>query len=194
MLGSYTRKSPPSISSPGGGYNQGCAPQLQKEAFQSQAVNQQSPHSSYSSPASKLGLVQARPDAEPHGPRIQRGPLSGVPGGSQATSNGACTPTRGERVQHPHAQLSPANPPATSNNSNNNNCSSSVPYSPVLPRLGPGHQGCPPPPSLASTTSVPQQQQSGPQETWRYQSRPSGHSIVSTDQSSQSHSHQSQLL
>lgn len=116
---------------------------------------------------------------EPQGPHIQRGPLIGGQGGSQATSRGTCTPSRGERVQHRHAQSSPANPPATSNN----NCSSSVPYSPVQPHRGPGHQGRPPPPSLASSTSVPQQQQSGPHETWRYQSRPSSHSIVSTSQS-----------
>lgn len=183
VLGSYTRKSPPASSTPSnlspGSYNQGCAPQLQKDAFQSQAVNQQSPHSSYPSPSSKLGLVQPRQDMEPQGPHIQRGPLIGGQGGSQATSRRACTPTRGERVQHPHAQSSPANPPATSNN----NCSSSVPYSPVQPHPGPGHQGRPPPPSLASSTSVPQQQQSGPHETWRYQSRPSSHSIVSTSQS-----------
>lgn len=182
-MGSYTQKSPSASSTPSnlsplpnsspGGYHQGCSPQLQKDTFQPQAVNQQSPHSSYPSPSSKLGLAPPCQTMEPHGPHNQRGQ-----GGSQATSRTACTPTRGERDQHPHAQSSPANPPATSNK--NDHSSSSVPYSHFQPHPGLGHQGPPPP---ASSTSVPQQQQSGPHEAWRYQSRHSSHSIVSTSHS-----------
>lgn len=186
-LGSYTQKSPPASSTPSnlsplpnsspGSYNQGCAPQLQKDTFQPQAVNQQSPHSSYPSHSSKLGLAPPCQAMDSQGPHNQRGPLNGGQGGSRATSHTACTPTRGERDQHPHAQSSPANPPATSNN---NRSSSSVPYSHFQSHPGLGHQGRPPP---ASSTSVPQQQQSGPHEAWRYQSRPSSHSIVSTSHS-----------
>ncbi|XP_034055787.1 serine/arginine repetitive matrix protein 2 [Gymnodraco acuticeps] len=166
-MGSYAQKSSPAstasnLSPPQnstlGSYNQGFAPQLQKDAFQPLAVNQQSPHSSYPSPSSKLGLL---------GPHSQRGPLIGGQGGSQATSHTACTPTRGDRDQHPHAQSSPANPPATT--------SSSVPYSHFQPHPGLGHKGPPP----ASSTSVPQHLQSGPHEAWRYQSRPSSHSLES---------------
>ena len=166
-MGSYAQKSSPAstasnLSPPQnstlGSYNQGFAPQLQKDAFQPQAVNQQSPHSSYPSPSSKPGLL---------GPHCQRGPLIGGQGGSQATSHTACTPTRGDRDQHPHAQSSPANPPATT--------SSSVPYSHFQPHPGLGHKGPPP----ASSTSVPQHLQSGTHEAWRYQSRPSSHSLVS---------------
>ncbi len=118
---------------------------------------------------------------EPHGPHNQRGPLIGGQGGSQATSHTASTPTRGDRDKHLHAQSSPANPSATSS-SNNSSSSSSVPYSHFQPHPGLGHQGPPPPPPPppASSTSVPQQQQSGPHEAWRYQSRPSSHSLVST--------------
>lgn len=190
-LGSYTQKSPPASSTPSnlsplpnsspGSYNQGCAPQLQKDTFQPQAVNQQSPHSSYPSHSSKLGLAPPCQAMDSQGPHNQRGPLNGGQGGSRATSHTACTPTRGERDQHPHAQSSPANPPATSNN--NRSSSSSVPYSHFQSHPGLGHQGRPPPPPPASSTSVPQQQQSGPHEAWRYQSRPSSHSIVSTSHS-----------
>lgn len=186
-MGSYTQKSSPASSTPSnlsplpnsspGSYNHGCAPQLQKDTFQPQAVNQQSPHSSYPSPSSKLRLAPPCQAMEPHGPHNQRGPHIGVQGGSQATSHTASTPTRGDRDQHLHAQTSPANPPATSNNS-----SSSVPYSHFQPHPGLVHQGPPPPPSPAST-SVPQQQQNGPQEAWRYQSRPSSQSLVSTGHS-----------
>lgn len=190
-MGSYTQKSSPATSTPSnlsplpnsspGSYNQGCAPQLQKDTFQPQAVNQQSPHSSYPSPSSKLGLAPPCQAMESHGPRNQRGPLIGGQGGRQATSHTASTPIRGNRDQHLHAQLSPANPPATSNNSSSG---SSVPYSHFQPHPGLGHQGPPPPPPPpASSTSVPQQQQSGPHEAWRYQSRPSSHSLVSISHS-----------
>ncbi|TMS02134.1 Reticulocyte-binding protein 2-like protein a [Larimichthys crocea] len=182
-MGSYTQKSSPASSTPSnlsplpnsspGSYNQGCAPLLQKDTFQPQAVNQQSPHSSYPSPSSKLGLAPPCQAMEPRGHHNQRGPLIGGQGGSQATSHTASTPTRGERDQHLHAQSSPANPPATSNSS------SSVPYSHFQPHPGLGHQGPPPPTPPASSTSVPQQQQSGPHEAWRYQSRPSSHSLES---------------
>ncbi|KAM8746547.1 uncharacterized protein kdm6ba isoform 2-T8 [Acanthopagrus schlegelii] len=185
-MGSYTQKSSPATSTPSnlsplpnsspGSYNQGCAPQLQKDTFQPQAVNQQSPHSSYPSPSSKLGLATPCQAMESHGPRNQRGPIIGGQGGRQATSHTASTPTRGNRDQHLHAQLSPANPPAASNN--NSSSGSSVPYSHFQPHPGLGHQG-PPQPPPASSTSVPQQQQSGPHEAWRYQSRPSSHSLES---------------
>ncbi|XP_040886634.1 lysine-specific demethylase 6B [Toxotes jaculatrix] len=178
-MGSYTQKSSPASSTPSnlspppnsspGSYNQGCAPQLQKDTFQPQAANHQSSHSSY--PSSKLGLTPPCRAMEPRGPHNQRGPLIGGQGGSQATSYTASTPTRGDRDQHLHAQSSPANPPATSNNSS----SSSVPYSHFQPHPGLGHQGPPPPP--ASNTSVPQQRQSGPHEAWRYQRRPSSDSL-----------------
>ncbi|XP_069375329.1 lysine-specific demethylase 6B isoform X2 [Paralichthys olivaceus] len=182
-MGSYTQKSSPASSTPSnlspppnsspGSYNQGCAPQLQKDTFQPQAVNHQSPHSSYSTPGSKLGLAPTCQAMEPRGPHNQRGPLIGGQGGCQATSYTASTLTRGDRDQHVHAQLSPANPPATS--------SSSVPYSHFQPHPGLGHQGPPPPPPppLASSTSVSQQQPTGPHEAWRYQSRPSSHSLES---------------
>ncbi len=186
-MGSYSQKSSPASSTPSNlsplptssprSYNQGCAPQLQKDTFQPQAVNQQSPHSSYPSPSSKLGLAPPCQTMEPHGPHNQRGPLIGGQGGSQATSHTASTPTRGNRDQQLHAQSSPANPPATSNKSS----SSSVPYSHFQPHPGLGHQGPLLPPPPASSTSVPQQ--SGPQEAWRYQSRPSSHSLVSTSHS-----------
>nr|XP_046236374.1 lysine-specific demethylase 6B [Scatophagus argus]XP_046236376.1 lysine-specific demethylase 6B [Scatophagus argus]XP_046236377.1 lysine-specific demethylase 6B [Scatophagus argus]XP_046236378.1 lysine-specific demethylase 6B [Scatophagus argus]XP_046236379.1 lysine-specific demethylase 6B [Scatophagus argus]XP_046236380.1 lysine-specific demethylase 6B [Scatophagus argus]XP_046236381.1 lysine-specific demethylase 6B [Scatophagus argus] len=185
-MGSYTQKSSPASSTPSnlsplpnsspGSYNQGCAPQLQKDTFQSQVVNQQSPHSSYPSPSSKLGLAPPCQAMEAHGPHNQRSPLIGSQGGSQATSHTGSNSTRGDRDQHLHAQSSPANPPATSNNSGS---SSSVPYSHFQPHPGLGHQGSPPPLPPASSTSVPQQQQSGPHEAWRYQSRPSSHSLES---------------
>lgn len=191
-MGNYTQKSSPASSTPSnlsplpntspGSYNQGCAPQLQKDTFQPHAVNQQSPHSSY--PSSKLGLAPPCQAMEPRGPHSQRGPPIGGQGGSQATSHMASTRARGDRDQHLHAQSTPANPPATSNN--NNNSSSSVPYSHFQPHPGLGHQGPPPPlppPPPASSTSVPQQQQGGPHEAWRYQSRPSSHSLVSTSHS-----------
>nr|XP_020476145.1 lysine-specific demethylase 6B [Monopterus albus] len=183
-MGSYTRRFSPAASSPStlsptstsspGSYKQGCAPQLQKDTFQPQAVNHQSPHSSY--PSSKVRLAPPCQAMEPHGPHNQRGPLIGGQGGSQATSHTASTPTRGDRDRPLHAQSSPANPPATSNSS------SSVPYSHFQPHPGLGHQGPPhPPPPLASSsiTSVPQQQQNGPREAWRYQSKPSSHSLES---------------
>ncbi|XP_069015324.1 lysine-specific demethylase 6B isoform X2 [Embiotoca jacksoni] len=189
-MGSYTQKSstgsstssnlsPPSNSSPGS-YNQGRAPQLQKDMLQPQAVNHHSPHSSYASRSSKLELGSPCQAMEARGLHNQRGPLIGGQGGSQATSHSASTPTRGDRDHHLHAQSSPANASATSSNSSNNNSSSSsssssVPYSHFQPHPGLGHQGRPPPP--ASSTSVPHQQQSGPHEAWRYQSRPSSHSL-----------------
>uniref|UniRef100_A0A667XC49 [histone H3]-trimethyl-L-lysine(27) demethylase n=1 Tax=Myripristis murdjan TaxID=586833 RepID=A0A667XC49_9TELE len=177
-IGGYTHKSSPASSTPAtlsppptsspGGYNQGCgASQPQKAAFQPQAVNRQSPHSSYKHPSSKPALTPPRQATEPHGP--QRGPVIGR-GGSQASSHTPSTLIRGDRDQHPHPQSSLAKPPATS--------SSSVPYSHFQPHPGLGHQGPPPPPPPpASSTSVPQQQQSGPQEAWRYQSRPGSHSL-----------------
>ncbi|AWP00862.1 putative lysine-specific demethylase 6B [Scophthalmus maximus] len=172
-MGCYTQKSAPASStppqnSPPGSYNQGCAPQLQKDTFQPQAVNHQSPHSSYPSPGSKLGLAPPCQAVEPRGPHNQRVPLIGGQGGSQATSYTVSTPTRGDRDQHLHAQSSPANPSATSNGS-------SVPYSHFQPHPGLGHQGPPP----ASSTSVSQQQRSGPHDAWRYQGRPSSHSLES---------------
>lgn len=161
-MGSYTSPTPstpstlsPPVTSSPGNYNQGCATPQHKDTFQSQAVNQQSPHSNRS-PSSKLGLAPPYQAMEPH-----RSPLVGGAGGSQATS----TPGRGDRDQHTHAQMSPANPAA----------SSSVPYRHFQPHLGLGHHGPPPPPS-ASSTAVPQQ--SGPHEVWRHQNRPS-HSLVS---------------
>ncbi|XP_030018764.1 lysine-specific demethylase 6B-like, partial [Sphaeramia orbicularis] len=177
-MGSYTPKSSPAPSTPTnsspGGYNQGCGPQFQKDKFEPQAMNQQSPHSSYSSPSSKLGLAPTCQAMEPQGAQNQRGPVVGGQGGNQATSHMVSTPTRGNRDQYLHAQSSPANPPATSNSR-----SSSVPYSQFQPP-GLGHQGPPPPPPPpVSCTSVPQQQQSGPSEAWRYHSRPSSHSLES---------------
>ncbi|XP_068569670.1 uncharacterized protein kdm6ba [Cebidichthys violaceus] len=183
-MGSYGQKSAPASSTPSnlspppnsspGSYNQGCAPQLQKDTFQPQAVNQQSPPSSYPSPGSKLGQAPPCQAMEPRGPHNQRGPPFRIQGGSQATSHTASTPTRGDREQHLHAQSSPANPPATSNNS------SSMPYSHFQPHPGLGHKGPPPPPPPpASSTSVPQHLQSGLHEAWRYQSRPSSHSAES---------------
>ncbi|KAA8582522.1 hypothetical protein FQN60_006193 [Etheostoma spectabile] len=177
-MGSYAQKSSPASSTPSnfspppnsspGSYRQGCAPQLQKDAFQPQAVNQQSPHSSY--PSSKPCQTM-----EPRGAHNQRSPLIGGQGGGQVTSHTASTPTRGDRDQHLHAQLSPANPPATSTSSS----SSSVPYSHFQPHPGLGHKGPPPPPSPGGSTSVPQRLQSRPHEAWRYQSRPSSHSLES---------------
>lgn len=176
--------SPPPNSSPRS-YRQDCAPKLQKDKFKPQAANHQSPHSSYPSPSPKMGLAPPCQAMEPHGPQNQRGPLTRGQGGSQATSHTASTPTRGDRNQHLHTQSSPANPLATSSSSSNN---SSVPYSHFQPHPGLGHQGPPrrppPPPAASSNTSVPQQQQSGPHEAWRYQSKPSSHSLVSTSHSS----------
>ncbi|XP_028998390.2 lysine-specific demethylase 6B [Betta splendens] len=169
--------SPPSNSSPRG-YKQNCAPNLQKDTYKPQAVNHRSPHSSYPSP--KVGPAPPCQAMEPHGPQNQRGPLTGGQGGSQATSHMASTPARGDRNPHLHTQSAPANPLATSSSSSNN---SSVPYSHFQPHPGLGHQGPtrrpPPPPAASSSTSVPQQQQSGPHEAWRYQSKPSSHSLES---------------
>ncbi|KAM8900584.1 uncharacterized protein kdm6ba isoform 1-T5 [Spinachia spinachia] len=191
-MGSYGQRSSPSNLSPPsnsslGSYNHGCAPPLQKDAFQPQAVNQQSPASSYPIPSSKLGQAPPCQAMEPRGLHNQRGTPFRIHGGSQATSHLASTPTRGERDQHLHAQSSPANPLTTSSGS-------SVPYSHFQPHPGLGHKG--PPPS-ASSTSVPQHLQSGPHEAWRYQSRPSSHSAESgiyrppglLPQRQQSHNH-----
>lgn len=156
-----------------GSYNQGCAPLLQ-----SQAVKQQSLHPSYPSPSSKMGLAPPYPAMEPHGAHNQRGPLLGGHSGSPTASHTPSTPTRGDREQHLHALLSPANSSATSNN--NGGSSSSVPYSHFQPHPGMGQQGPPPRPPPASSTSVPQQQRSGPHEAWRHPSKPSSHSLVST--------------
>ncbi|XP_047458103.1 lysine-specific demethylase 6B isoform X3 [Mugil cephalus] len=180
-MGSYTQKLSPPSSAPSnlspppnssiGSYNQGRAPQLQKDTLQPQAVNHQSPHSNYPSPISKLERAPPCQAMEPRGLHNQRGPLTG----SQVTSHAASTPTRGDRDHHLHAQSSPANASATSSNSSSSS-RSSVPYSHFQPHPGLGHQGRPPP---ASSTSVPQQQQSGPHEAWRYQSRPSSQSLES---------------
>lgn len=160
---------PPLLNSTAGSYNQGCAPHLHKDMLQPQARNHHSPHSSYPSPGSKVELAPSCQAAEPHVLHNQRSPLSGGHGGSR-------TPTRGDQDRHLKAQSSPANASATSNKN-----SSSVPYSHFQPHPGLGHQGAPPPPPLppTSSTSVPQQQQSGAHEAWRYQSRPSSHSLVS---------------
>lgn len=190
-MANYSQKSSPASSSPSnlsppsnssaGSYKRDCAPKLKKDPFKPQAVNHQSPHSSYPSPSSKLGLAPPCQSMEPHGSQNQRGHLIGGQGGSQATSHTASTLTRGDKNQHLHAQSSPANPPATSSSNN----SSSVPYSHFQPHPGLGHQGPsnPPPPAANSRISVPQQQQSGPHGAWRYQSKPSSHSRVSTNQS-----------
>ncbi|KAM4611822.1 uncharacterized protein kdm6ba isoform 2-T3 [Polymixia lowei] len=188
-MGGYTHKSSPGSSTPStlsppltsspGGYNQGCgAPLPQKAGFQPQAVNQQSPHSSYPHPGSKPAPTQPRQALEPRGPHTQRGLPIGGRSGSQAPSHLPSTPTRGDRDQHPHPRSSPANPPTTTSSS------SSVPYSHFQPQPGLGHQGPPPPPppplpQPASSTSVPQQQPSGSHDAWRYQSRHSGHSLDS---------------
>ncbi|XP_008285894.1 lysine-specific demethylase 6B [Stegastes partitus] len=205
-MGSYTQKSSPASSTPSnlspplnvspGRYNQRCALQLQKDMSPPQAVNHQSPHSSYPSPSSKLELAPPCQAVEPRGLHIQRGPHIGGQGGSHATSHSASTPTRGDRDHHLHAQSSPANASATSSSnsssSRSSSSSSSVPYSHFQPHPGLGHQGRrpppppplppppPPPPPPASSTSVPQQQPSGPHEVWRYQNRPSSHSLEST--------------
>ncbi|XP_026208340.1 lysine-specific demethylase 6B [Anabas testudineus] len=183
-MANYSQKSSPASSSPSnlsppsnssaGSYKRDCAPKLKKDPFKPQAVNHQSPHSSYPSPSSKLGLAPPCQSMEPHGSQNQRGHLIGGQGGSQATSHTASTLTRGDKNQHLHAQSSPANPPATSSSNN----SSSVPYSHFQPHPGLGHQGPsnPPPPAANSRISVPQQQQSGPHGAWRYQSKPSSHS------------------
>ncbi|KAK2862757.1 hypothetical protein Q5P01_002290 [Channa striata] len=180
-MANYTQKSSPVSSSPSnispspisspGSYKQDCAPKLQKDTFQPQAVNHQSPHSSYPSPSSKLGLAPHCQAMEPHGLQNQRARLIG----SQAATLTVSTPTRGDRDQHLHAQSSPANTSATSSNS------SSVPCSHFQQHPGLGHKGspCPPPSPANSNTSVPQQQQSGPHEAWRYQSRPSSHYLGS---------------
>lgn len=170
--------SPPPNSSPGN-YKRDYAPKLKKDTFKPQAVNHHPPHSSYPSPPSKLGLAPPCQSMEPHGPPNQRGPLIGGLGGSQATSHTASSLTRGDKNRHLHTQSSPANPPATTSSNN-----SSVPYSHFQPHTGLGHQGPshpPPPPAVSSSTTVPQQ--SGPHEAWRYQSKPSSHSLVSTSHS-----------
>ncbi|XP_024864275.1 uncharacterized protein kdm6ba isoform X1 [Kryptolebias marmoratus] len=177
-MGSYTIKSSPNssspsnrsppINSPQGSYNQGCAPHLHKDMLQPQARNHHSPHSSYPSPSSKVEMALPCQAVEPRVLHHQRSPLSGGQGGSRTPT----TPTRGDHDCHLKAQSSPANASATSNKN-----SSSVPYSHFQPHPGLGHQGAPQPRNPASSTSVPQQQQSGPHEAWRYQSRPSGHSL-----------------
>ncbi|MEQ2279486.1 hypothetical protein AMECASPLE_010020 [Ameca splendens] len=171
---SYTSKTSPNSSSPSnlsplppnsspGSYNQGCTPQLKKDVLQPQAVN---PHSSYPNPSSKLELGPTCQAVEPRGFHNQKSSLGGghIPP----------TPTRGDKDHRVRAQSSPANASATSNK---NSSSSSVPYSHFQPHPGLQHLGAPPPPPPASSTSVPQQQQSGPSEAWRYQSRPSSHSL-----------------
>ncbi|XP_008433781.1 lysine-specific demethylase 6B isoform X2 [Poecilia reticulata] len=177
---SYTSKTSPNSSSPSnlsphppnsspGGYHQGCAPHLQKDVLQPQAVNHHSPHSSYPNPSSKLDLGPSCQAMEPRGLNKQRSPLGG--------GHTPPTPTRGDKDHRVRAQSSPANASATSNK--NNSSSSSVPYCHYQPHPGLRHPGAPPPPPPASSTSVPQQQQSGPSEAWRYQSRPSSHSLES---------------
>lgn len=172
---SPSNRSPPLISAPES-YNQGCAPHLHKNMLQPQARNHHAPHSSYPSPSSKLELALSCQAVDPSALHGQRSPLSGGHGRGRTPT----TPTRGDQDRH---QSSPANASATSNKN-----SSSVPYSHFQPHPGLGHQGAPPPqpPPLplplppASSPSVPQQQQGGPHEAWRYQSRPSSHSLVST--------------
>ncbi|XP_019711692.1 lysine-specific demethylase 6B-like [Hippocampus comes] len=169
-LGSYPQKTPPATPSPStaspplnspASYNPGGgAPPLQRDCFQPQAVNQQSPHSSYRGPLSKLGPAPPCQAMEPHS---HRGPLIAAP-----------APARGDRDQHRHVQSSPAKPPASSSSSS----SSSVPYSHFQPHPGLGQRGPPaPPPPPTSVTSVPQQ--SGPYDVWRYQTRPSNHPLDS---------------
>ncbi|XP_074555194.1 uncharacterized protein kdm6ba [Halichoeres trimaculatus] len=157
--------SPPSHSS-SRSYNQGCAPQLQKDPFR----NQQPSHSSSNpSPSSKLGPLPTCQAMESLAHHDQRGPLIRSQGGSQATFQKSSALKRGDRDQYLNAHVPPANPLATSNNS------SSVPYSHFQPHPGLEHLGPPPPPhppSSASSTSVPQQQHSGPHEAWRYRTRP----------------------
>ncbi|XP_077355713.1 uncharacterized protein kdm6ba isoform X2 [Festucalex cinctus] len=167
-VGSYPQKTPaatpspstvsPPLNSPSPTYNPGCAaPPLQRDCFQPQAVNQQSPHShSYRSPASKLVPAPPPHPCQATEPQGHRGPLAG----------GA--PSRGDRDQHRHAQPSPAKPAASS---------SSVPYSHFQPHPGLGQRGPAPPPPPTSATSVPQQ--SGPYDVWRYPNRPSSHLLDS---------------
>ncbi|CAN9509460.1 unnamed protein product [Ophioblennius macclurei] len=191
-MGGHLQKSPPPPSnlatppnSSPGSYNQGCAPQLKKDALQAQAAKHQSPHSSaaspsYRSPTSKLKVAPPCQPLEPCGHDNQRGRLPAGQGHGQGHGQGGggqATPTRGDRDHQARTHSSPANTSAAS--------SSSVPYSHFQPHPGLGHQGPPPPPPPlpppppppASSTSVPQQQQqqSGPHEAWRYQSRPSRH-------------------
>ncbi|XP_034020376.1 lysine-specific demethylase 6B [Thalassophryne amazonica] len=177
-MGSYTQKSSPAsctsspIASPGG-YNQGCGtPQLKNDVFQPQAVNQQSPQSSYRGTSSKPGLPSPCQALESHGHHTQRGPLPGGQAGSQAPSHTTSTSTRGQNEQR--LQSSPANPPSTSHNKN-----SSVPYSRFQPHPGLAYQGPLLPPPTASNTTVPQQQ-SGPHDNWRYQNQPSSHPLESS--------------
>ncbi|XP_013885866.1 extensin [Austrofundulus limnaeus] len=172
----YTTKSSPNSSSPSNrsppvnsapeSYNQGYAPHLHKNMLQPQARTHPSPHSSYPSPSSKVELALSCQAVDPSALHSQRSPLSGGRGGGRTPT----TPTRGDQDR----QSSPANASATSNKN-----SSSVPYSHFQPHPGLGHQGAPPAPPLppASSTSVPQQQQSGPHDAWRYQSRLSSHSL-----------------
>ncbi|XP_012738328.2 lysine-specific demethylase 6B isoform X1 [Fundulus heteroclitus] len=171
---SYTSKTSPNLSpsppnSSPGGYNQGCAPQLQKDVLQPQATNHHSPHPSYPHPGPKLELSPSCQGADARGLHGQRSPLCG--------GHAPPTPTRGDKDHRVRAQSSPANAPATS--TKNGSSGSSVPYSHFQPHPGLRHQDAPPPPPPASSTSVPQQQQSGPSEVWRYQSRPSSHSLES---------------
>ncbi|RVE60714.1 hypothetical protein OJAV_G00183400 [Oryzias javanicus] len=169
-MGSYPPKSSPPTPShmtPSlRNFTPGCPPQFQKDALQSQAVNHPSPRSSYQSP--KL-------DAQSVEPR-------GV--------HSASTPTRGDAERHLKVHSSPANASATSSkNSSGGGGGGGVPYSHFRPHPGLGHQGPP-----ASSTSIPQQQQSDPHEAWRY---PGGHSLESgvfrppgvLPQRQQSHNH-----
>ncbi|XP_053717189.1 lysine-specific demethylase 6B isoform X1 [Synchiropus splendidus] len=160
-LGSYTPKSSPAssttstLSSPSN-LSPGYSRQLQKDTFQIQARNQQSP--SYRSPSSKLGPSPSFMDSRgPH----QRSPQVGSQSGIQVLSHSSPTQSKEDREQQ--VRSSPANPPATS---------SSVPYSHLQHGLGLHH---PPVPPLASSTSVTQQRL--PHEVWNYQSRPSNHSL-----------------
>ncbi|CAG5929377.1 unnamed protein product [Menidia menidia] len=181
-MGSYTPKSSSASPSPSNhsqsptsspeGNKPRCAPQLQRDVLQHLAMNHHSPHSSYPSPSSKVEYAPPCQDTEPRALHNQRGALSRGQGGNLAASHAGPTPTRGDgRVK---AQTSPANASATSNM---NNSSSSVPYSHFKPHPGLGHQGRHHPPT--SSTSIPQQQQSGSHEAWRHQSRPGAHSLNS---------------
>ncbi|XP_061619887.1 lysine-specific demethylase 6B isoform X2 [Phyllopteryx taeniolatus] len=135
-LGSYPQKTPPATPTPSAvspplsshppSYNQACAPPPQRDCFQPQAANQQSPHSSYRSPTSKLGPAPPCQAVEPHS---RRGSLTG------------------ERDQHRHARSSPAKPPAGGSVPYGR-------FQPH-PGLGQRGPPAPPPPP-AGATSVPQ--------------------------------------
>ncbi|XP_049607510.1 lysine-specific demethylase 6B isoform X2 [Syngnathus scovelli] len=161
-LSGYPQKTPPATCSPSTvsppvnsppSYNPACVPPLPRDCFQPQAVNQQSPHSSYRSPSSKPAPLCHTTEAHGH-----RSHLTGAP-----------APSRGDRDQHRHAQSSPAKPPAGGGGGG----SGGVPYSHFQPHPVLGQRVPPPPPT--STTSVPQQ--SGLYDVWRYQSRSSSHPV-----------------